>query len=287
MSSTMRSICCDEVYAVRTSSAWSGARRACISRSSIGTMPLSGVRISWLMVARNSPLAITADSAACLAWRIWVSSWVCCSICACSCSITASSRRARSSASSISWSRRRTLTWMAMTANSTSNTSTRVACCQGPMKPRASSTRESAAPAAAPSASQRNMIAGGRPRVSISEHRVVEVEVHFSRGLLHQVALDEVDPAHPERGRGLRILHLLADDAQAQAVRALDGLAHFIAHRRIVELLRVARTQPHVAQRQLREQGVGFAAGLVLAEAQLHPGGHHGIAELAQRQGVD
>ena len=69
MSSTMRSICCDEVYAVRTSSCWSGGRRACSSRSSIGMMPLSGVRISWLIVARNSPLAITADSAACLALR--------------------------------------------------------------------------------------------------------------------------------------------------------------------------------------------------------------------------
>ena len=30
-------------------------------------MPFSGVRISWLIVARNSPLAITADSATCLA----------------------------------------------------------------------------------------------------------------------------------------------------------------------------------------------------------------------------
>ena len=48
-------------------SCWSGASLACSSRSSIGTMPLSGVRISWLIVARNSPLAITADSAACLA----------------------------------------------------------------------------------------------------------------------------------------------------------------------------------------------------------------------------
>ena len=63
----MRSICCDDKYAVRTHSLWSGCSCACISRSSIGTMPLSGVRISWLMVARNSPLAITADSAACLA----------------------------------------------------------------------------------------------------------------------------------------------------------------------------------------------------------------------------
>ena len=30
-------------------------------------MPFNGVRISWLIVARNSPLAITADSAICLA----------------------------------------------------------------------------------------------------------------------------------------------------------------------------------------------------------------------------
>src|SRR5204863_350076 len=48
-------------------SCWSGGRRALISRSSIGMMPLSGVRISWLIVARNSPLAIIAASAACLA----------------------------------------------------------------------------------------------------------------------------------------------------------------------------------------------------------------------------
>ena len=48
-------------------SRWSSARLDDCSRSSIGMIPLSGVRTSWLIVARNSPLASTADSAICLA----------------------------------------------------------------------------------------------------------------------------------------------------------------------------------------------------------------------------
>ena len=76
MSSTMRNNCCDEALAVLSMSRWSGGSGARDSRSSMGTMPLSGVRISWLMVARNSPLASTADSAACLASSSSCSSWL-------------------------------------------------------------------------------------------------------------------------------------------------------------------------------------------------------------------
>ena len=42
---------------------WSGASLVLSTRSSSGMMPFRGVRISWLMVARNSPLAIIAASA--------------------------------------------------------------------------------------------------------------------------------------------------------------------------------------------------------------------------------
>ena len=83
MSSTMRSNWCEEAVAVLSISRWSGASGARDSISSIGTMPLSGVRISWLIVARNSPFAIAADSAACLARSSSCSrrSWRCRSRC--------------------------------------------------------------------------------------------------------------------------------------------------------------------------------------------------------------
>ena len=39
---------------------------------------------------------------------------------------------------------------------------------------------------------------------------------------LYQIALDEIDSAHPQRGGRLRVLHGLAAHLQAQPVRALD-----------------------------------------------------------------
>jgi hypothetical protein len=78
MSSTMRSSCCELVAAVCSICRWSLPSWPRAIRSSIGRMPLSGVRISWLIVARNSPLASAAASAACLALSSSCSSWFCC-----------------------------------------------------------------------------------------------------------------------------------------------------------------------------------------------------------------
>src|SRR3546814_3859786 len=96
------------------------------------------------------------------------------------------------------------------------------------------------------------------------------------------LALDVVDAADPQRRRGLRVLDLLADHLQPEPVRALDRRAHLVADRAFTELARIARGQAHEAQRHLREQGVGFRAGAVLAQAQLHAGRHHRAAELLQ-----
>src|SRR3546814_17235393 len=87
-----------------------------------------------------------------------------------------------------------------------------------------------------------------------------------------EVALDVVDAADPQRRRGLRVLDLLADHLQPAPVRALDRRAHLVADRAFAELARVARGQAHEAQRPLREQGVGFLAGALLAPAQLPAG---------------
>ncbi len=52
----MRSSCSELLVAVCSMSRWSRLSWPLEISSSIGMMPLSGVRISWLMVARNSPL---------------------------------------------------------------------------------------------------------------------------------------------------------------------------------------------------------------------------------------
>src|SRR3546814_14116843 len=88
------------------------------------------------------------------------------------------------------------------------------------------------------------------------------------------LALDVVDAADPQRRRGLRVLDLLADHLQPEPVRALDRRAHLVADRAFTELARLARGQAHEAPRHLREQGVGFRAGAVLAQSQLPPGRH-------------
>ena len=155
MSSTMRSIWCDEENAVRTSSIWSGGIRECISRSSIGTMPLSGVRISWLMVARNSPLAITAASAACLAWVSSFSSWVWRLISCCSALTSASPRRLRSLSSRSLASCLPAANAKVVVANRASRASTKAIPCHGPWMPDCASASDNATPAAAPSANQR------------------------------------------------------------------------------------------------------------------------------------
>ena len=108
MSSTIRSSCCDEVKAVRTISFWSAAIEPCISRSSMGTMPLRGVRISWLMVARNSRLSSNTLRSPCRARA------------------TLSSRRCSLSRCAIRCTHR----------HSTVNTaSSSAACCHGPFGP--------------------------------------------------------------------------------------------------------------------------------------------------------
>ena len=49
----------------------------------------------------------------------------------------------------------------------------------------------------------------------------------------------------------------------------------------------VAVGYAQVTERQLGEQGFGFAAGLELAETELHAGGHQAVAELAQGHRMD
>lgn len=56
----------------------------------------------------------------------------------------------------------------------------------------------------------------------ISEHRLVEAELETAIGRLHQVALNEVDAAHPQCRGALGILHPIADDLDAAAVRIID-----------------------------------------------------------------
>src|SRR3546814_13665240 len=82
-------------------------------------------------------------------------------------------------------------------------------------------------------------------------------EVEAARRVLHEVALDVVDAADPQRRRGLRVLDLLADHLQPEPVRALDRRAHLVADRAFTELARIARGQAHEAKRHLREPGVG------------------------------
>ena len=96
MSSTMRSSCSELSLAVRIISRCSGLKAPCETSSSIGMMPLSGVRISWLMVARNSPLAIAAASAVCLACSSCFSSASCCCSVCCRCSRSSRRRWMRS-----------------------------------------------------------------------------------------------------------------------------------------------------------------------------------------------
>ena len=52
------------VRMVSTKSRWSGASSACINNPVIAITPFIGVRISWLIVARNSALPCAASSAA-------------------------------------------------------------------------------------------------------------------------------------------------------------------------------------------------------------------------------
>ncbi len=70
----IRSRCRDDVTAVFTSCFCSGSRRESLRISRIGRIPFSGVRISWLMVARNSVLARFAASTASRTDRSSVSS---------------------------------------------------------------------------------------------------------------------------------------------------------------------------------------------------------------------
>src|SRR3546814_15893131 len=70
-------------------------------------------------------------------------------------------------------------------------------------------------------------------------------EVEAARRVLHEVALDVVDAADPQRRCGLRVLDLLADHLQPEPVRALDRRSHLVADRAFAELARVARGQAH------------------------------------------
>ena len=66
----------------------------------------------------------------------------------------------------------------------------------------------------------------GGSKLRASEHgaskqRVLEVEIHRVGGALHQIALQEVDAAEPQRRRGLRILDVLPDHLQPQTMGAV------------------------------------------------------------------
>ena len=115
----------------------------------------------------------------------------------------------------------------------------------------------------------------------------MEIETQIAADALHQVALDEVDAAHPHRRRGLGVFDLLPDHLQAHPVRQIDHPAQLVAQAGIVMGGGIAVGHAQVTERQLGEQCFGFAAGLELAEAELHAGGHQAVAELAQGHRVD
>ena len=64
--------------AASANSRWRGSRRVCASNSTMPRMPLNGVRISWLMLARNSLLALLARLAcSAAAWASVAAAWSC------------------------------------------------------------------------------------------------------------------------------------------------------------------------------------------------------------------
>ena len=69
MSLTIESSASAEVVISRASSRWSGSRSVAASISAIDITPFIGVRISWLMFARNSLFARAASSASSRARR--------------------------------------------------------------------------------------------------------------------------------------------------------------------------------------------------------------------------
>src|SRR3546814_12254723 len=82
-------------------------------------------------------------------------------------------------------------------------------------------------------------------------------EVEAARRVLHEVALDVVDAADPQRRRGLRVLDLLAAHLQPEPVRALDRRAHLVADRAFTQLARIARgpAPEHQRHQNGRETG--------------------------------
>ncbi len=72
--------------------------------------------------------------------------------------------------------------------------------------------------------------------------------------VLHQVALDEVDSAHPQSGGRLRVLDAMADDLQVAQVRIVDQGLELIAHGRLEGAGSVFAREFDEAQRQLVDQ---------------------------------
>ncbi|MCY1462603.1 hypothetical protein D9M71_803940 [compost metagenome] len=70
-SSTSASRLRDEAWMVFTHSRCSSSSRVVASTSVMPDRPLSGVRISWLMLARNRLLASLARRASSIAWVSW------------------------------------------------------------------------------------------------------------------------------------------------------------------------------------------------------------------------
>src|SRR5690606_24107940 len=70
--------------------------------------------------------------------------------------------------------------------------------------PTAAPAWRSRVPAGCAPAPPATSVRGRPPRL---QHRCLEVELQCAPGLLHQVALDEVDPGHPQGSSCLGVLH--------------------------------------------------------------------------------
>src|SRR5690606_8886240 len=219
----------------------------------------SGVRISWLMVARNSPLASTAASAACLACTSCCSSWSWRRTSRCNWlrSYSAVAARARVASSARFCARAAAIAANAATSAQPARiTTSRLHGPSNPARAAPSAARMATAASAARPAQRL------RDPCATLEHRVLEIEVQVAADRADQVALDEVDAGHPHRRGGLRVLDLLADHLQVLAVGHLDHRAQLVAQGVVLGRGGEAPGHAHVAQRHLREQRVGFIARL-------------------------
>src|SRR6185369_7435501 len=206
--------------------------------SSSGIMPLSGVRISWLIVARNSAFAIIALSASCLA-RISslctlrsFSSSACIATCVAEvcdgCGLTATGAAIGADAGSGSTAAYARQPIQPPSAASTSGGAIHNASIGG-------STNGAPRPIAATTNRLTRTIHGaaGCSRANAESRRSgrggIEVEAQFLSRLLHEVPLQIIHACVPQQRCALGVFDARRDHAAVAVVRAHDDLAQFLA----------------------------------------------------------